>query len=226
MSTKPTKFPEWVRTEEANDRYFLEPGAGLKDTGWDGQTGEKPAGQHHNWLLNLIWKWFLWFDALATTNWPLLNSQSVVVPASSGFEAQLTPTDWTPAGNTVQAGVAAPADWTIPLTFPAVGTVLLDEVVVAAKHSVATAGAVRATLYKADPDGTNLTAVAHADSAATTAAQNLTIVPGNVSTYGKVWFVVVNSNGGVGGVMNRSAQSAYLVYRWADIDPGDDSVIG
>ena len=54
--TKPTKVAEWAT--DAN--RTLEPTAGEKGTGW--VLGERPPARHMNWLQNVVYQWFNWFN--------------------------------------------------------------------------------------------------------------------------------------------------------------------
>jgi hypothetical protein len=59
MATKPTKTARWA----TDLGRALEPSSGQKDTGWE--FSEKPPARFFNWLGNVAYQWFAWFDERA-----------------------------------------------------------------------------------------------------------------------------------------------------------------
>lgn len=55
-STKPNRTARWA----TDGGTTLEPNSGEKDTGWI--TDEKPPARHMNFLQNMAFQWFRWFD--------------------------------------------------------------------------------------------------------------------------------------------------------------------
>ena len=99
---KPTTFPQWATTLQlsgvSGQNNRVEPGAGVKDLGWD--FNEKPPRQFDNWLHWLSNEWLEYFDTLL--------DQDVTSGANVTF-GQITATGLGVSGN-ISAGGAIQGD--------------------------------------------------------------------------------------------------------------------
>ncbi len=124
-----------------------------------------------------------------------LETDRVVIHANAGNEAGST--DWTRFSLSVEATVASPGAWEIPIPVKEGWLLTVD---VHIKHSVAGAGNIVPTLWRT-PSAAGLTSVAAGVSTATAAEQDVQVVADHPVVSGNAYWVGFT---GAGGAMTRN----------------------
>lgn len=131
--------------------------------------------------------------------------RSRMFTAGSGYD---TGADWTKVDDTeVSATVADPSAYIIPIMVESGETITVK---LKCAHSVATAGSIRAVLYRIA--GNIATVVDTEDSAASTAEQDLTVASAHAAVTRNAYQLYISANGGTGGAQTRALYDVTVEY--------------
>jgi hypothetical protein len=131
--SKPSALPRWNDVQSGNSAYNVNPPGAKKDSGW--AVDEIPAGQHINWLFNLIYQWLLWLSGSVATYTEAYTAASGHPGAALDVRWDNTDNSTTGKITTTYSNVQQPDDWYIPLLMKSTETISAVRVFV--NHSAA-----------------------------------------------------------------------------------------